>query len=104
MFYICGLFIFSWFFSASYLPTAFSFLALFALGYSHTPSHLFWCSLLSCVHLFLLSSIYGFQFQVSGVFSLLLLLSLAFFSWMIQVDQLDRVIIDADINLDDVLL
>lgn len=85
MFYICGLFTFSSFFSASYLLAAFSFLALFALGYSHTPDHMFWCSyLLSCVYLFffLLSSIYGFQFQVSGVISLLLFFfSLTFFSW-----------------------
>lgn len=104
MFYVCGLFIFSLFFSASYLLTAFYFLALFTLGYSHTPVHMFWCSLLSCVHLFLLSSIYGFQFQVSGVFSLLLLLSgFLFLGWYRQVNYIE-LLIDADINLDDVLL
>ena len=46
------------------------------------PHHLF---TFLCLFLltFLLSSIYGFQFQVSGVLPLLLLLSSNFFSWAV---------------------
>lgn len=77
MFYSCCLFIF-------FLP---SYCILFS-GIVCTwlfPHPLLICFgvlyFLVSIFFFRLSSIYGFQFQVSGVFSLLLRLSLAFFSW-----------------------
>lgn len=62
MFYVYGLSMVSLFFSASYLLTIFSFLALFALGYSHILLIYFGVLVyfFMSIFLFLLCSIYGF--------------------------------------------
>lgn len=92
------------FYSAFHLIAAFSWHCL----HLSIPTSL---GFLSCVYFsFLLSSIYGFQFQVSRVHPLFLLLPY-FFSWVYDTCCVlmwqagyTELLIDADISLDDMLL